>query len=335
MIRHDGRVYFAFRTGPSHFASTDVVMYVVSSIDHTTWRFETEIRRGRDVREPRFLSLDGKLHLYFAELGDNPLDFEPGQMFRTTLDGGVWSTPALSYLPGFIPWRTRVVDGKPYMIGYVGGENIYDLNGEPISIHWLTTQDGLTFAPAVGSDPVVSQGGGSETDFAFTEDGDVIAIVRNEAGDELGWGSKICRGRAGDLGNWTCNSDPKKYDSPLVFKHGEHILLVGRRTLSNGGRFDLGRDDLSREDASSLYLLDYSEHPKRCALWRVDPELLKTERLIDLPSKGDTCFASVVTEDDGSYTIYNYTSPLDGEDVGWLIGQLGTTSIYRIRLTFE
>ena len=73
VVRHDGRVFLAFRTGPSHFAHTDVQMYVVSSTDQKNWRFETNIALGTDVREPRFLSWQGKLHLYFAVLGSNPL----------------------------------------------------------------------------------------------------------------------------------------------------------------------------------------------------------------------------------------------------------------------
>ena len=38
VVRHvDGRVYFAFRTGPFHFADEDVQMHVVSSDDEETW----------------------------------------------------------------------------------------------------------------------------------------------------------------------------------------------------------------------------------------------------------------------------------------------------------
>lgn len=326
VTRHDGRVFFAFRTAPSHFASQAVVMYVVSSTDEVTWTYETEIALGTDVREPRFLSWDGELHLYFAVLGDNPLDFEPGEMRRTTRGrDGTWSAPEKAYLDGFIPWRIELVDEVPHMIGYVGGENIYDFAEGSIDIHWLRSTDGREWTPAQGDDAVVSRGGGSETDYVVQDDGDVIAVIRNELGDATGHGSKICR-------NWECEHDPKKYDSPLVFAQGDHIVLVGRRSTENGGRYDLARDDLPFERETGLYLGTWSEGPKRCALWEVDAETLEVSWLTDLPSNGDTCFASVLENDDGSYTIYNYTSPLDDLEISWLTGQLGPTSIYRIRV---
>ncbi len=326
VIRHDGRVYLAFRTAPSHFASEAVVMYVVSSTDERSWTYETKIELGTDVREPRFLSWDGELHLYFAVLGSNPLDFEPGEMRRITKGrDGAWSaTPEKAYLDGFIPWRIKLVDGVPHMIGYVGGENIYDFMESSIDTHWLRSSDGRNWTAARGDDPVVARGGGSETDYVV-RDGEVIAVMRNELGDDSGHGAKICR-------DWACEHDPKKYDSPLVFAHGDHIVLVGRRSTANRGRYDLARDDLPFERETGFYLGKWSETPKRCALWEVDPETLEVSFLVDLPSNGDTCFASVLENEDGSYTLYNYTSPLDDPEISWLAAQLGPTRIYRIRV---
>ena len=59
VTQHEGRYYLAFRTAPTHFASRDARLYVVSSTDERHWRFETEVELGRDLREPRLLSWDG------------------------------------------------------------------------------------------------------------------------------------------------------------------------------------------------------------------------------------------------------------------------------------
>lgn len=333
VVRHEGRVYLAFRTAPSHFASAETVLFVVSSEDQETWRYETHVTMGTDLREMRFLSLEGKLVLYFAVLGSNPLDFEPQGMMAMTYEGGAWSEPAPLYEPGFIPWRAKVIDGSAYLVGYVGGENIYDFDGEPIRIHLLRTEDGLTFEPLVPDRPVVQEGGGSETDFVFLANGDLVAVVRNEAGDALGFGSKICRAKAADLGAWDCKPDKKKYDSPLLFRSGDDVWLIGRRNLTETGNFDLDRDDLSLADQAGVYAVEYSFQPKRCSLWRVDPETLSVTFELDLPSRGDTCFASIVPAGEGSYDVYNYTSPLDGGDEPrWIEGQGGPTLIYRVRL---
>ena len=47
----DGRLFVAWRTGPTHFASEDTEMLVVSSADNgVTWDFETKVVLGADVR---------------------------------------------------------------------------------------------------------------------------------------------------------------------------------------------------------------------------------------------------------------------------------------------
>jgi len=163
------------------------------------------------------------------------------------------------------------------------------------------------------------------------DDGSLIAVMRNEAGDETGWGSKICRAEAGALGDWSCVGDKKKYDSPLLFRDGDAVWLVGRRHLTETGNYDLDRDELSHEEQTLLYEIEYSLERKRCSLWRVDPETLDVAFEFDLPSKGDTCFASMLPgSSPGVVTVYNYSNPLDTEgDPSWLVGQGQPTIIYR------
>jgi hypothetical protein len=201
-------------------------------------------------------------------------------------------------------------------------------------VHFLTSQNGLDWEPVVDGQPVVLTGGSSETDFAFLDDGSLIAVSRNELGDDLGFGSKICRAPADALGDWECVGDPRKYDSPLVFQVGSEVYLIGRRNVTETGNYDLGYDDMTHQQQISQYQFAYWREPKRCALWRVDPETLTVSFVLDLPSRGDTCFPSLLWSDDGSAWVYNYTSPLDGADLDWNRGQLGDTDIYRIQLDF-
>ena len=334
VVLHDGRVFLAFRTGPNHFASDEVRLYIVSSTDHETWDFEAEFFLETDLREPRFLSFDGRLLMYFAVLGDEPLAFEPqGSRVIEYLGPGDWSAPEPIFDDTFIPWRARVVDGVPLLIGYTGGGEIYDSEREPLQVQLLTTQDGREWTPYVPGQATVLEGGVSETDFGFLDDGTLVAVARNEAGDEDGFGSKICRAEADELGTWTCASDPKKYDSPLVFVHDNRVFLIGRRNVTETGNYDLGDDDASINDRYSSYQLDYWTNPKRCSLWEVDPEALEISFVLDLPSNGDTCFASLLPLSANDYLVYNYTSPLDGDELTWVQGQTGTTSIYAVVLS--
>lgn len=337
VVIHEGRYFLAFRTAPSHFASDKTVMYVVSSADQATWELETTIALGTDVREPRFLSHRGRLFLYFAKLGKDPLKFEPQGTFLSEYQSpGHWTSPSeWTDQPGFIPWRLRVVGGTAFMIGYTGGENIYETDGEPLFVKWLKSDDGLAWEPVVPGQATVEEGGGSETDWTYLDDGAVIAVTRNEAGDATGWGSKICRADADSPGDWQCVADPRKFDSPLVFRDGRAVYLVARRNVTETGNYDLFRRDLSPKEQTQLYEFEYSFAPKRCSVWRVDTDSLEVTFLVDLPSYGDTCFPSALPVGPKEYDLYNYTSPLEGDDpdVDWIVGQGLPSSIYRIRLT--
>lgn len=348
VVVHGGRKFLAWRTAPTHFASPTTELYVASE-GSDGWRFEGKFALGTDIREPRFLEIGGKLILFFAVLGKDSQKFEPqGMKVTEYIEPGHWTAPEWSYEPGFIPWRARVIDGRAYLIGYIGGDNIYDKSGKPIEIHFLNTVDGRSFTPVVPGKPIVQTGGGSETDFTILGDGTLVAVTRNEAGDQsFGFGSKICRAEPGDLSSWTCKTDPKKYDSPLVFRHGSDVYLVGRRNMTDTGNYDLGDSELSYLEQQQKYEVDYSFHPKRCSLWKVDPDALSVSFVLDLPSRGDTCFASELHDaskpDD--FTIYNYSNFLDGDDdcahwpddckaLDWFVGQGKPTMIYRIGLSF-
>jgi hypothetical protein len=333
VVDHDGRTYLAWRTGPNHFASAAVQMHVISSADGEAWDHEVTFDLDTDLREPQLVSWNGTLRMFFAVLGTSSLDFEPQGMKTSVKNAdGSWSEPEDIFETDFIPWRIKPLDGRLYMIGYTGGANIYDDNGEPISIHWLTSDDTLRWEPVVPGHEVVLEGGGSETDFVFLDDGSLLAVVRNEAGDETGFGSKICTAPADDLGTWTCAHDPRKYDSPLLFREGPDVWLVGRRTLGNDGLYDLGGGGTLSE-RYYRYQIDYWDDRKRCSLWHVDPDARAVDFGLDLPSRGDTCFPDRLELGPGVHRIWNYTSPLD-TDPSWVEGQGRDTLIYRIDLTF-
>ncbi|MCP4919745.1 MAG: hypothetical protein GY913_22825 [Proteobacteria bacterium] len=329
VVEWQGETWFVFRTAPDHFASDEVHLYVMRSSDKETWELSLPIFMATDLREPRFLAMEDELILHYAVLGTDRLAFEPQGTMRTVFDGSEWSEPTWIFDDGFIPWRTRWMDGEPTMVGYTGGGEIYDQDGYPqLEVKWLTSEDGLDW-----EGDVVITGGASETDFARLPDGRVIAVARNEAGDADGFGSLICRGEADSDRDWTCNRDLKKYDSPLVFEDAGRIWLVGRRNVTESGHFDLQSEGMDHEDAFRFYSVDYWQHPKRCSLWEVDPDELVVSWVLDLPSAGDTCFASVLGGD-GSYEVWNYSSDPDQPDTSWLDGQNGVTRIYRQTLRF-
>lgn len=337
VIKHNGDLYFVWRTSKNHFASRNTRLQVLRKpAGADQWLMETNISTGKDLREPRFLSLNGELFLYFAELGSNALAFEPGRtLMQKRLPDGRWSAITTIFDDGFIPWRIHHYSGQTLMIGYRGGENIYQANNRGVKLSILTTEDGIHWLPAFGADGQVLSSGVSETDFVFTEKG-LVAVGRNEAGDSDGWGSKICRAAHADLAKWTCKADPRKFDSPLMLSQDGNTYLIARRQVAFDGRYDLGFRQFSYAFQNIVYQANYWWTPKRCSLWRVDEESLSVEWIEDLPSAGDTCFPSAIENADGSYDIYNYTSDFVNHANGpWLRGQLNPTSIYKVTVDFR
>jgi hypothetical protein len=217
------------------------------------------------------------------------------------------------------------------MIGYTGGESIYSDGPSDLRVHWLRSTDSVAWRPAAPGDGVVLRGGVSETDFAFLGDGGVVAVGRNEAGDDGGFGSRVCRAGIDNLGVWRCRDDPRKFDSPLVFRHQNRAFLIGRRNVSETGAYDVATEGTVQQRR----LVNQAENwqlPKRCALWEINLDDLTVHHQLDLPTSGDTCFASVIPLDAHQYLIYDYRSAGAEPNIGWLDGQTGPTEIYRLTL---
>ena len=95
IARHEGRLFMAWRSAPTHFASTETQMFVVSSDnDGQTWDHEQTIALGADVREPLLYVAADTLFLSFFEGGTNPLAFEPNKPWRSRYQGAEdWTAP--------------------------------------------------------------------------------------------------------------------------------------------------------------------------------------------------------------------------------------------------
>jgi hypothetical protein len=335
VVRHQGRVYLAWRTAPDHFASQEAAINVVSSEDEKHWRFEARFHLGRDLREPRLLSLGDQLLLYVSKLGTNPFRFQPGGIVVTERGAdGTWSELEPAGPPGAILWRVRPFEGEALMIAYRGGEHLYSFDREPMTVELWRSPDGKTWRPFSKRGAVVSEGGGTETDLVLGGDGSLFAVVRNEAGDDSGWGSKLCRASSGALDVWSCTSDKKKYDSPLVFEHDGEIYVVGRRNLTPNGEYDVSTSSIALVHTIQNEL-SYITTAKRCSLYRWDRAQNRLGFVLDLPSRGDTCFPSALDARDPTHVvIYDYSSNISGPDLPWSAGQRRPTFVYRHELAF-
>jgi hypothetical protein len=338
ILLHDGRLYLGWRTSETHFASAQTRMHVLSSADlGASWRYERSDFLGAVLREPHFLSLGGRLFFHFFEAGVDRFRFEPKRQWRVERTAkGSWTERETWGLEGEITWSMKVRGGVAWRTSYRGNHSTL---GQPpdIQVFFTRSTDGVTWEPVSG-DGVVYRGGVSEVAFEFAANGDLWAVTRNEDGDTTGFGSHVCFAPRDALGSWTCSpkSDPERYDSPKMFRHGDELFLVARRDV--GGPFDQGRSDVSFADAQLQYLAAYSGRPKRTALYRLDQLARKVVHVFDFPSAGDTAFPSIVRLDAHRFLISNDTSPLDKDlDRSWWNAQNSEdgTRVYLVELTFQ
>ncbi len=331
---HDDRLFMAWRSAPSHFASTDSRMYMASSPDlGHTWSHEATWTLGADVREPLLYEVGGTLHFQMFEGGTNPLAFEPLHIWRTRRDSaGQWRELESWGEEGEVPWEVIVREDGAWLTSYLGEHYNLDAGPQAVDVRLSHSTDGLNWDPST-----VYRGGASEAAFQFDDDGTLWAVLRNEDGDDSGFGSLLCTAPADEPTRWTCpaESSAERYDSPRMFVHEGELWLLARRDI--GGPYDQGLSELSFEDQRRTYLLDYSSRPKRTALYRIDRDNHEVVHVQDLPSAGDTAFPSVLPLDEHRFLVANYSSPLDDPDLTWLAGQVSDdgTGIYLIEISFE
>jgi len=330
---HHRRLFLAFRTAPTHFASAGARLLVLSSADlGGSWTREAEIATGRDLREPFLLEVNGRLQLYFVELGVHPWAFEPQALWRSARCGDrCWTTPEKWGGPEEVSWDFKVRGGRAWMTSYLGKH--YALRTRAIETHFRSSADGVDWRDVGGAS--VHSGGSTEASFEFDRAGALWAVTRNEDGDASGFGSQVVTAPPDRPGAWQfpARSNPSRLDSPRLFRHGRDIYLVARRDLGPpaGARFESAPGGLRK----LLIWASYSLQPKRTALFRLDPFVRRFERVVDLPSAGDTAFPSIVRLSPHEFLVANYSSGFRYPDRSWIWGQLNGTGIYFVRLRFD
>lgn len=330
IVNYQGRFFLVFRTAPTHFASSRTRLYVLSSEDRKQWDHEIDFQIGADLREPRFLILNGRLILYFLQGGKKMLEFDPGQTFAIERIGPrEWTDPKPVFKPGYVMWRFKSRGDTAYAAVYYG-QGLYDATTSKGEVRLLTSKDGFTYEP-ITDHPQVTLPGAEEPEFEFDEAGNLVILIRLE----LYGGSLLCTAPYDNLGEWTTYHSPFKYDSSCMFRQEDTFYVIARRNLAGAHqRMPAWLGEGLRRMADLAF---YSLTRKRTALYRIDFETKSLIPLFDFPSRGDTAFAGITPlgNQQGTYWVANYTCDLKGPDWPWLFGQLIGTRIYGTTLTFS
>jgi hypothetical protein len=327
LVKFKGRYYLVFRTAPTHFASKKSTMYVVSSADLDTWRYETKIAPGRDLREPKFAVFHDTLNLYFFTAGTSLFSFDPQQLLVCrTVGGGFWTTTQSINLDGFVPWRVRERKDTLYLSAYYG-KNLYYSKNPKSNLRLFYSTDALNWKP-ISVEPQVDVISAEEGEFIFDKSGNLFATVRLE-----GTGALICSADGTCLYNWKKVRLKTKFDSALLFEHGDDIYLISRRSLD--GDIDKLKNRTNETKRRARNLIRYSITRKVTALYKLDKKSLSVTHITDFPSTGDNAFPGISQLDENNYVLMNYSSDIHGKKKNWIRGQLGKTYLYWTKLHFE
>ena len=333
---YNDKLFVAFRTAPTHFASKKTGVNIISSLDGLNWEKELSLFLGKDVREPYLIPINDTLHFYFFTAGIKMTAFEPQSIEHFVMNKqGNWSAMDNVLEKGEVHWSMKRRNNKVFMTSYEGAH--YKLKGESaVRLHFRNTQDGSHFPPKKDSS-VVYIGGVSECAFEFDYKGNLWAVSRLEDGDQTGFGAHVIFADKDSLYNWQFPKEASSniYMSPKMFNHNDELYLIARKQL---GRKPFGKTSRDKSLAKQRFRnwVGYSLTPKTTALFKIDQVERKVEWLMDLPGVGDTAFPSIVRLSKNRFLVANYSSPIHKRKKrSWLSGQLGKTGIYLIVIEFK
>jgi len=310
MIFWRGHFWLIHAASPYHMGTTKSHLVIRRSSDARAWETVASLRvPGKDIRDPKFAPIGGRLFLY-ALTNEGFFATPEGTVVSISQDGTAWSEFRPVGPEGWLFWRPKSPDGRTWYVPAYWWDH-----GKSVLLRSL---DGLEWERV---STIYEGEGNDETAIEFLPNGRLLATARLEVTPDNVLGnqdaSTLLAVAAPPFQRWTYQkSRVTRLDGPVLFSHAGRVFAVARH--QPGGRGPLMRlgGALSR---------------KRTALYQVTPQSLSY--LSDLPSAGDTTYAGVVLRDGFAYVDY-YTSAIE-RDYPWLLGMFLPTDIRMARIPLE
>jgi len=328
LIEFDDALYLVHRTARSQVLGPNSSLRVSRSDDGgVTWDLLSIIEapqppgsvelpgdEGRDLRDPTFYVVDGKLtikaltRLPVNSTRDSNVDTITVSM--TSEDGGLTWGPFVPIAPvTWSFWRVEEHEGSYYSAAYEDGD---------LSVVLYTSPDGVTWTagPEIYG---IAEDTPLETELVFMPSGRMMALVRMDGTDDE------LLGDMGRLRTAVCWSEPpySTFDCPQVL---DGQRLDGPAHFWHDGRlFVLARKHLPEFDR------------KRTSLFEIGGELEGGPITItehgELPSAGDTAYAGYadLDEDHGVVTWYSSDIP---DDQSWVLAIFLPSDIWQATIDF-
>jgi hypothetical protein len=298
LVRYQDRWYCTFREGQGHVGG-DGRVRVLISVDGESWESAALLaEEGIDLRDPKLsVTVDNQLMLVAGGSvygGTQTLhSLQPRVAFSP--DGRNWTSTRRVLSEGHWLWRVTWHQGRAYGASYqVGGKG----NPRPPDDWELTlvaSDDGVNFAPITRLEV---PGKPSEATLRFLRGGEMLALVRRDGGNRLGW---IGMSRPPAYRDWTWQETKMQLGGPNFLELPDGSLWAGTREYTGALR-----NDPNQKGASTVLA--------RMTRDTLEPVLL-------LPSGGDNSYPGMVWHDHLLWMSY-YSS------------HQGKSSIYLAKIRF-
>jgi len=267
LIRWRDRWYCTFREGNEHVGGDGRIRVLVST-DGQAWTSAALVgETGIDLRDPKLSTTpDGRLMIVAGGSvyeGKRYLGRQPRVTFSQ--DGITWSAPERILEEGDWLWRVTWHDGRAYGVTY----RTLPGDASEWALTLVSSADGRVFDRVT---PLSVPGRPNETTLRFMPDGEMVALVRREAGDRLAW---VGRSRA-PYTTWTWRATPHQVGGPNFIRLPDGALWASGRSYPGGPKTVVAR-----------MTLDGGYDP-----------------VLTLPSGGDTSYAGMVWHADLLWVSY-------------------------------
>jgi hypothetical protein len=298
------RLWLAYVSSPSHFASKRSRIVILKSMDAKVWEKPAQLSGdGEDIRDPKLAVINDRLVLY--ALLNQRFDPEPYKTITAcSNDGAHWSSFTDVIPEGWLLDRPVTHDQETWFApAHRIDHGTAVLLRSKDGVHWDT------HGTIKSGDRV------DETAILFLPDGQLLAVSRVEAGGGIfghpDAGTEISRAGT-PFQSWASlgRSKATRLDGPALVQHDTQVYAIGRRQLTVSGPLRWQGAALGR---------------KRCAIFRVEENTGELVHLLDLPSAGDTSYPGVTAVDRKLFISY-YTNDIH-KDPPWVIGMLRPTNI--------
>jgi hypothetical protein len=263
LIRWHDRWYCTFRESDAH-VGRDGKIRVLESADGDNWKSAALIaEEGIDLRDPKLsVTPDDRLMIVAGGSVYRGTRILQGRQPRVMFskDGQEWTAPKPVLSEGDWLWRVTWHDGKAYGLSYAAQDPKAGKSKDwPLKLY--VSDDGENYKLVA---PLEVTGHPNEATLRFLPDGEMVALVRREAGDKVGWiGVSKPPYTA-----WTWHETAHRLGGPNFIRLPDGSLWAAGRSYPGGAKTVLAR----------------------MALDQYEP-------VLDLPSGGDTSYPGLVWHD--------------------------------------